>query len=59
MNLNMMKDSSFNKSFERENGWSFMLFGQNKLFQSPSINLPNNFTKNGSFNLPTNAFVDK
>lgn len=54
MNLQLQKDSSFNRSFERENGYNFCLFGQNKLGHDFSLNRGNSINKNGSISLPYN-----
>lgn len=55
----MQKDSSFNRSFERENGLSMLLFDQNKMFADPSIYKNNSITNNGSMNFGFTPFVQK
>lgn len=59
MNMSMQKDSSFNRSFERENGLSMLLFDQNKMFADPSIYKNNSITNNGSMNFGFTPFVQK
>lgn len=52
-NLQLQKDSSFNRSFERETGSNFYFFGHpNKLAQENSLSRMNSLNKNGSINFP-------
>lgn len=57
MNLQLNKDSSFNRSFERENGYSNMLLlGHNKKTSDFSLFKGNSFVKNSSINMPHTQF---
>lgn len=56
MNLQLQKDSSFNRSFERENGLSFCFLGQNKFAPDFSLNRGNSINKSGSINLGYNPY---
>lgn len=56
-NLQLQKDSSFNRSFERENGFNFYLFGQqNKLMRDNSLNRSCSINKNGSVSQAFNPY---
>jgi hypothetical protein len=52
-NLQLQKDNSFNRSFERETGFNFYFLGHsNKLAQENSLSRINSLNKNGSMNFP-------
>ena len=56
-NLRLNKESSFNKSFERENGYNNLYFGQQKSINDFSIARGNSINKKGSINLGFNPYV--
>lgn len=56
MNLQLQKDNSFNRSFERENGYNFCFLGPNKLMHDFSLNRGNSINRNGSLNLGFNPY---
>ena len=57
MNLQLSKDSSFNKSFERENGYNLFLLGGNKMTSEANFLKNSTLSKNCSFNMPTNPYM--
>lgn len=56
MNLQLQKDNSFNRSFERETGYNFCLLGTNRLVSEFSLNRGNSINRNGSINLGFNPY---
>jgi uncharacterized protein (UPF0147 family) len=56
MNLQLNKDSSFAKSFERENGYNITLLGHNKKTSDFSLYKGNSFMRNGSLNQGFDSF---
>ena len=59
MNLQLQKDSSFNRSFERENGLNFWFLGQNKSINDYNFNKCGSINKNGSINFGFNPYAFK
>lgn len=56
MNLQLQKDNSFNRSFERENGYNFCFVGPTKLVSDFSLNRGNSINRNGSINMGFNPY---
>ena len=55
-NLRLNKESSFNNSFERENGYNSIIFGNHKSITDYSVMRGNSINRTGSMNMPFNPY---